>query len=224
MLLPQIANFEELLSSFLRINPLEETYESLLIIPVIKARFANGILLEKKEKKVWYRRHSNLSIESLIEKIKQELKKISHPVSDQLAKSLLYLFTFHPKQKTNGVAALNEILEMHNFSEVSQFYILTDLEFDNFVPVYFGNFSFDILDVRRFSYKCEKAGSDYYQLYGQTLGNKLCIEKKRFDKKIINWHLFAEKFMNSNANANEYSDGVLYYFEALSAVLYHDFQ
>jgi len=221
MPLPQIANFEELLTSFLRITPSEETYESLLVIPPIKARLANGILLDKKGKMIWYRRHSSLSIESLIEKIKHELNKIGHSTSDQLAKSLLYLFTFHPKQKTHGVEAINEILEMHTFSEVSQFYILTDIEIDNFVPVYFDNFSFDILDLKRFSYKCDKAGSDYYQLYGQALIDKLCIEKKRIDKKIINLHLFADKFVNSSGT--EFKDGVLYYFESLSAVLYHEF-
>jgi hypothetical protein len=75
---------------------------------------------------------------------------------------------------------------------------------------------FDILDQRRFSYKFEKAGSDYYQIYGQSLIDKLCIEKKRFDKKIINCHLFADKFVSSNAT--EFKDGVLYYFESLSAV------
>jgi hypothetical protein len=31
---------------------------------------------------------------------------------------------------------------MHTFSEVSQYYILKDLKVDNFVPVYFGNFTF----------------------------------------------------------------------------------
>lgn len=222
MALPTIQNFENLLSSFLRVNPEDSNYEKLLISPVIKVKLPNGTLITKKEKIVWYRRQSDLSIKSLIERIKDELKNINHPSSDQIAKSLLYLFTFHPKQKTNSITAFNEIVEMHTLSEVSQFFILTDLNVDQFASVNFGSFLFDTLDTRRFSYKCEKAGSNYYQLYGHTLVNKLCIEKKRFDKKIINWHLFAEKFLNASTTT-EYSDGVLYYFEALSAVLYHDF-
>jgi hypothetical protein len=221
MPLPENANFEEFLSSFSRVNLYDADYESLLIIPEINARLSNGILDKKKAKFIWYNKNAILSIKSLIERIRQELKNTNHPSSDQIIKSLLFLFTFHPKQKTNSIAAFNEILEMQTFTEVSQFYILTDLKVDKFNPIIFKSFSFDILDEKRFSHKCEKAGSDYFQRYGHELVNKLCIEKKRFDSKVINWLLFSEKFVA--ALTTEYNDGVLYYFETLSSVLFDEF-
>jgi hypothetical protein len=130
------------------------------------------------------------------------------------------LLTFHPQQKEDGLAALNDILALQTSCSISQFHIMGISE-GGLKPIFFGEFSLDLVDPRRLAYKSDKAGSDYYKLYEQNIINRVWIERKKFLSVVLNWLAFQKTV--KPGYQSKFIDAALYYFEAVSASLFDDF-
>jgi hypothetical protein len=217
---PEFPAFQSLLSSISREKPKEPAYQSLSLTKDIKEIHPDGRMYYSKGLELWYKKETEISVDIVIKRICAELNTMKHPSDDQIGRTILLLLTFHPQQKENAVAALNDILALKTSASVSQFHIMGTAE-SGLTPIFFGDFSFDQMDPKRLAYKSEKAGSDYYKLYEQTIVNRVWIERKKFYSVILNWLAF-QKQVGPGYQA-KYAEAVLYYFEALSAALFNDF-
>lgn len=219
MAIPNTPEFVEIISSLTRLNPNSFEFASIIISEEIIARTADGKAYKRSPVKLWYKRGSRIKIDSLIQKINSELKNINHITGNQIASAILLLNTYsNDESKLN---ALNNLISSHASSEVSQYYILQNAATDYFAPVSFGDFELSNLDAKRFAYKCQKTGSDYYELYGAELADKPCLARKRFSAIIINFH---EVIQGISLNKqHDYIDKCLLYFESVSNSFFEKF-
>jgi|GEM_PF-3730343 len=221
MSIPNIPSFRDFLSSVSRHNPGLLDYKSIQIRDEVTAKMVDGRTVKKAPLHLWYKTDVGVTIDGVITKVVKELDLVRHPYNEQIAKIVLLLFTFHPDQQIDGVKALTEVIDLTTMSEISQFYILRDLISEDFEPVFFGDFSFEIMDPKRLAYKCEKAGSDYFKLYENSLVRRPWIARKKFSGVIINWHFFLDRVKRDYHL--EFLEMVVYYFEAVAASLFEDF-
>lgn len=219
MAIPNSPEFKEILSYLTRVDPKNEDYSSIIIKDSNNARTANGTVFKKSPVLLWYKKDSRITIESLIIKINSELKRISHVTGEQIARAILLLNTYI--DDSNKLDTLNDLISLHTSCEVSQYCLLANAATDIFTPVLFGDYEFSNLDEKRFEYKCHKAGSDYYELYGAELPNKPSIERKRFNTIIINFHEIIQKI--NFKRQTEFLDNCLLYFESVSNSLFEKF-
>src|SRR5579859_1168576 len=220
MPIPENPSFQNLLNSISRTDPRNPEYQNVQVVKNINAKHADGRMYSIKGAELWYSSNSDISIDAAIRRICIELSAMKHPADERIALAILLLLTFHPAQKQYGVASLNEILALRTSATISQFHIMGIAE-NGINPVFFGDFSFDLVDPRRLAYKSEKAGSDYYELYGERLTKRVWLERKKFPSVILNWLAFQKRV--SQGYQREYVDAVLSYFEAVSATLFDDF-
>jgi len=221
MSIPNIPSFMDFLSSVSRHNPGLPEYGSIQISDEVTAKLVDGRNVKKPPLHLWYKTDAGVTIDGMLTKVAKELDFVKHPFNEQIAKTVLLLLTFHPYQQNDGVKALTEIIDLKIMSEISQFYILRDVIAEEFRSVFFGDFSFEIMDPKRLAYNCEKAGSDYFKLYEDSLLRRPWIARKKFSGVILNWHSFQDRVKREYHL--EFQNMVLYYFEAVAASLFNDF-
>jgi hypothetical protein len=221
MALPSIPEFEDLLDSLTTVNPQNNDFSGFPITQEMEEKYSDGRMTLRKGIVLWHRNNSKLTIHSLIRKIESELKSIGHISNEQIAKTILLLFVYYKNGKQNNIELFNELISNHVSCEVSQYFILPNSTQTDFVPISFGEFTIARLDSRRFKYKCEKAGSDFFSLYSGDIVDKPSIERKKYNTIVINCHKLI-----SNVNykfQDEFFRKTLLYFESVSAALFEDF-
>lgn len=221
MALPKIPEFDDLLGSLVLADPGKENFSNLPIVEDMVEVHSDGSRNIRKGSTIWYRTDTKLSMDSLLKKIKAELESITHPASDQIAKTILLLFISYREGRSGNVESINQILSKHNVCEASQYFILPDATGNDFVPISFGDFSIERLDARRFEYKCQKAGSDFFMLYRKDITDKPSIERRKYSTTVINSHELIEE-VNYKYQDYFFKDTLLY-FEAVSASLFESF-
>jgi len=222
MAIPDTPQFQQLLSSISRVDPGLQDYDSILIRAERGLRHPDGQITSQPPLEIWYRNDTDLSMDSLLKKLRQELDHLDQPSTDQIARTILLLLTFHPDQSTDSIAALNAILALPTRATASQFVLMDmDAEATGFPSISFGDFSFDLMDPKRLSYKCEKAGSGYFRLYEQHLIGKPWIERKRFATTILN--LFRFSYLVRPKDKEEFPRAADSYFETVAEALFDEF-
>jgi len=225
--LPDTQVFQTFLSSLTITAPQEEAgHESVMAIPPVKASFPNGMVLERPGINLWYAK-TNLSLKSLECRIEEELLQRGHKTSSGIILSLLSVFALLPGRRENPVSNLNRIFDQVSSGDLSQYQILPASKPPDY-SLKFGSFTIDNLNWQVLKYRCNKAHSDYFELYGDKLIGRFAIERDFIKVKVIDWKPFIRELRDECVD--DFSqEGPLYqfilsYFEQLSWVFFDDFK
>jgi len=221
--LEKIKNLESFLESMTRKNPYPYSSEYSV---VIATQSVNAINQDNKTSvlqgsKIWYKEFDGVRMETIERIIEGLLIEKKHKVSTMLIYNILLLFTYHPDRNKGQVTALREILNLIVSVSVCQYYVLPSSDDSNINPIIFGDFTFSNLDRNQFKYRCEKAKSDFYDLYGEKHIGKIAIQRNPFTSNIINWHQFVSIYKGRLASSM--TQDILLYFETLSDIYFTEF-
>jgi hypothetical protein len=225
-MIPQSAAFEQLLSSITAFAPEEmDGWRRLIVIPASTAIGVNGAMAVP-ERALWFQPSETISIDALIAKIEKELIARGHKANRDIAMSVLGLFALHRNPREGSVVEINRLLGLAVEVQVSQTFLLPPINWPSF-SLELTPFRFQLLDSTRLKYRCEKAGSDFFELYGQQLRGRMSIERNLFPKIIVDWsrddvHVLKQRWPIKTFR-DAYQSHIDNYFEAISRELQNDF-
>jgi hypothetical protein len=201
-------------------------YISEVAIPPTSARDPQGVIAEQSCS-IWFKPMGEFDLSSLIERVRKELEILGHNSQRNLILMLLCLNCLHQDQKESPVASLNEILNHVVDADLSQFYVLSCGPPDNFQRFKFGSFEVGKINLQRLEYRCKKADSDYFTLWGGTHSGKFAIERNTCRVRVFDWVWFSENYGKAMLRDSEalkfWSRLTSAYFFFLSAAYFEDF-
>ena len=110
-----------------------------------------------------------ISPAALVKAVLRQLRKKGHVVNEQACAALLGLIALDPTLSQDPVATANDILEKQTAADLSQFVILRDPLPRTWTDLQMGPFTLGALEKERLRRRCEKAGSDFHELYSPQL-------------------------------------------------------
>ena len=229
MPIPNTPNFERLLSSFSVTKP--ETAEGWREFVVVKQQSLYEDYEFKNAAAVtfWYRDDAGLSLESLLKKIIEELKKQGHVSNLELASVITALFAYTKNPAISAVERFNLVFDTVVNADVNQFFLLPQLALSTY-RVEIGPFSIGPFNPEHLAYLSHKSGSDYYERYESGLRKiPFSVERKPRAVRVVYWHKLVGP--NSQWVPQSQSKSVLstleylvdQYFSNLAALYFADF-
>ncbi|MDO7876164.1 HEPN domain-containing protein [Hymenobacter sp. ASUV-10] len=222
MSLPTTTEFAEFLKGLCFSKPTGGKYKKLVVYEESIGQTATG-KIKIPEVSLWYSEETSpIRMQSFIEKVKKILAKNKHLASESIVRCILLIYAGHPKKSTKPVESFNEIVELIQEVQAFQYFVLPDIRGLFPDDINFGDFTIGRLDENELRYKCQKAGSDYYELYKSDLHGKMVVKRQAINVHIINWHQFSYKY-SLISDATGWLNRVLIYFECLSNELFEEF-
>lgn len=218
--IPQIEPLELFLGSLTKTNPNNSKYSFLLVGEEKFAETHENETYKVSRQKLWFMETTEFSILSVRRIMHKALQKKDHEVSDMIIDCVLLLFTYHTSKSKNKIDALNEILNSIQKVHLSQYFLPPGRVSRDFKAVTFGRFRIGRLDEQKLKYRCEKAQSDYYDLYKERLADRIAIERDFFDVNIIMLPFIDIHYFSYS---KEFRESLLTYFGTLSRKLFDDF-
>jgi hypothetical protein len=195
-----------------------DNYEEKIISDGRAAIDVNNINHLIDSKRLYYKKDSKISLNSILGTINKSLFEFNHCSNNNIALIILYCFTFI-NRKDKSVDKINELLNYRMTSDLSQ-YVVFSVENELNYNLTFGEFRFGTLDFYKFNRKCDKFHTNYAKLYGNDFLDKLSIERKYITVPIID--LF--KIINNSNYGNDRLNEAFYtYYEELSHYYFKNF-
>jgi len=227
MSIPELPIFQSFLQT-LTLEPPSGSpgYISEVAIPRTSAKDQRGTFAEQ-ECAIWFKPVGDFDLTSLIERVRKELEISGHNSQRSLILMLLCLNCLHPDQKESPVASLNEILNHVVEADLSQFHVLPHEPPVNFQRFAFGSFDVGSINLQRLEYRCKKAGSDYFTLWGENASGKFAIERNAYRARVFDWGWMQEKYgkflYRDDGTRKFWNRLITAYFFFLSAAYFEDF-
>lgn len=227
MPIPNTPSFETLLSSFSVTKP--EAAEGWREFVAVKQQSLHEDYEFKNAAAVtfWYRDDAGLSLESLLKKIMEELKKQGHISNLELASVIAALFAYTKGSVNSAVERFNLVLGKVVNADVNQFFLFPQLALSTY-RVEIGPFSIGPFNPQHLAYLSRKSGSDYYDRYESGLRKiPFSVERKPSPVRLVYWH----KLVGPDCQWVPQSKSVLpaleylvdQYFSNLAALCFADF-
>ena len=105
-LIPDLKPLEEFLSNIKKFDPRDNLFKSKVVISAQKAQDSTGRTFTIPEQRIWYKEIDTFTFESLNSIIKRSLKKVGHPISNDIVDTILLLYTHVPKKNKTNTALL----------------------------------------------------------------------------------------------------------------------
>ena len=176
---------------------------------------------ETKKYYFFYDPNQSLTLDSIKRIIGNNYRKHEITFNDDLINHFLLVYSELKKEgKSNDKELINEIFTTIQGVSIAQYYLLPGLIKHNKYNHSFGRFYFGRLRSKKFQYRCEKATTDYYELYESRLKNRISIEREFFEENVIIWPTFQLKGYNQFGTLDEC---ILRYYESKSMLLFDQF-
>jgi hypothetical protein len=180
---------------------------------------ANGSLRKQDQVVLWYHQEPGKpSFNSFCDKLNKWLVRESHPTSQRMINALIEVILELMRPGRSLVDALQQLHSRLKSADVSHFAFLPTvvpekergglLEFEGFA---FGHFDLDDL-----KYRCQRAGTDFFDLYSKLLEGRPAISTPIYKRVIFDMVAMLRKVPNFTWESPLYQ-AVLRYFEALAA-------
>lgn len=224
--LPATALFSAVLESMRRIGPLDRPGEQisdgfnvLELRPNSRGyRLADGRSGEIHSIQIRYRPSDGLTLDAIRDRIQKELQQRGHSESEPIAGCVLAIATLaHPNER---LTYLNTILDSVTTADLTQIVVLPTLNELKY-RVRFGSFEIAPLDLDRLRYRSERAGSDFFELWGDRLARRLAIERDFHQVKVIPFPTSSPLVRGSNIA--EFRELVDHYFSEVAVRHFDDF-
>lgn len=227
MPIPNTPKFEALLASFSVTKP--EPPEGWREFVAVQKQSLNNDYEFKNAPAVtfWYRDDTGLSLESLLEKISEELNKLGHVTSLELASVVTALFAYSKGSAASAVERFNFMFSQIVDADVNQFFLFPQLALSTY-RVDIGPFSVGPFKPERLAYLSRKSGSDYYDRYESGLRKiPFSVERKPRAVRAVFWDKLAGPNGQWIALSKSVRSILAYlvdeYFANLSALHFADF-
>jgi hypothetical protein len=219
MAFPRIEQFEAVLASLSLTKPKDtEGWRSFEVSPEIPATKHTGESEVHPSVTLWAKDHAKLKFEGCVRKLKEELLRQGHAWGDEVALRVLALFAHLSRPQHGGVNLINHVLQKVVSVDASHYLVFLPID-ESYVAEWKG-FRWGLLDADRFGYRCQKAGSNYFQLYGNQLQGSVAFESPVYKRKAIDWKNLIVDLGNA-APGKSTPRLMLRYFEALSHAHYN---
>lgn len=178
MPIPNLPEFHELLSGIQLSARKGSGQNAAIQIPCLPAVDEKGFVAEEA---IWlhYPSDTKLPFSRLVERINKELHAVNHARHDEFPLFALALMTLLPSRSGEALSRLNFILEAVCDADVSLYHVL-GMEFPEQYKFEIPPFTIGPLRSQKLAYNCEKAGSDFYGRYRESLANAWTIERRPF--------------------------------------------
>jgi Apea-like HEPN len=226
MPIPDKLAFHNFLSSLELTHQNGAGYMSEVAIPESEAEDRSATIVEK-ECRIWFKPVEDFTLESILGRIQQELQIAGHKSQRNIALTLLCFFCLHPQRRASPVGSLNELMSHVVEGDLSQFFIAITPPPANFRDFSFGSFTLGKLNTQRLGYRSDKAGSDYFRRWEETLIGRFAIEREVCRVKVFDWSLMmtrhrASLFVNSQSKGL-WDRFVQTYFHFVSVSYFEEF-
>jgi hypothetical protein len=189
---PAIEQFEAVVSSLSLVQPdRSDSSQSFVVSPETRSITHTGESQVEPSVILWARDHPKLRADACVRKVREELAQLQHASNDSIAISVLALYAHLAKSRGGGVTLLNRILHLIVSADVSHYLVFWPVDWTWITK--WKDCHWGLLEADRLKYRCEKAGSDYFQLYGGELKGRGAFESPVYERQVIDWkQLFSE--------------------------------
>jgi len=169
MAFPKVPEFESLLSSFTFTKPSQEAgFRQIIVAPERGGNLPGGEITVFPEISLWLVDTGKTSWDAFCRRLGLELKKHNHPVSTGLLASIAAIVTFMKDEGKHPIETINHFIQCINLVDVSHFFLFHPCPM-RAPRVEWKGFTFGEIDLNTLAYRCRRAGSNYFELHGNTL-------------------------------------------------------
>lgn len=213
MIFPENENFELFFSTFTnKINSDDASYVKHQIFEEYSAVDNVGTNKVFREKCLYVKQNSIITLESVQKKVSKHLMTIGHKTNESIVNSILYIITFLDL-RTEAVQLVNKALQNVTTTDLNQFLIYPisnsgySVQLDDF---YIG--TIDHLKIQKY---CAKFGTNYYKLYSGNLKDRFGVSRRYQSIKILNTIWLADSAIKYD---HIFIEALFCYFDELSKV------
>jgi hypothetical protein len=201
------------------VDEIDDTYIEIIINEESTALLSNDENIKIERKKIYIKKDNKIPLNSIIKRIQTHFIELNHCNTEKMAMIILYLYTFFPR-KNDCIKIINEMLDWNTTADLNQIVIFNMPNLTNY-NLNFGEFSFGSLNFDRLKRNCEKIKTDFAQLYGNKLENKISIERTYFTIPVLD---LVRIFNYSVEYSGKLNEGFYIYYEELSYYYQNDFE
>jgi hypothetical protein len=193
MPIPDLPDFHEILSG-IRLSPTKAPgQEASIQIPFMPAVDVSGPVSQEAPLWLHYPSGTTVTFERLVQRINKELSASRHAttavlqgkaVHDRFAIFALALAALTPSHRGDIISRLNKILDSVCDADVTLYHILA-VRFPEQYKFEIPPFTIGPLRGQKLGYNCEKAQSDFYSRYRDTLLNAWAIEREPRKARVL---------------------------------------
>jgi hypothetical protein len=198
--------FRELLSS-LTLEPRtpDDSFERVQICGEQTALDVGSVRTIIPAVRLWYRRGTKLSFQRLVECVQRELRLLQHEDSERIAQLLLAIHAAYQDHSLVGlgVSKLNELLTSITTADLTQIFVAPVSHPGVQFHLRLAEFTISELDLQRLQRRCERAGSDYYSRWGETLRGRFAVERDHFQVRVLPLNVKAPSMDLADAYFNQ---------------------
>ncbi len=164
-----------------------------------------------------------MTTESFFKRVEEALNSEGHVAGPRVAQALVFPMAYIRTNSCSPVARLNFILEKISDFTLSQYQVYkvpapADYQYR------MGKFYIGRLRSEKLRYRCRRACSDYYELYGAALEGKYSVEREFKPVRALDWISFIKDVVRGAkiTDADCFQAAVLCYYESLAEVLFEN--
>ena len=240
MPIPDVPDFYEILSG-IRLSPSKASDRNASIqIPFMPAVDVDGPVSQGAPLWLHYPNGTKVTFERLVQRINKELNAARHSttavlqgtiVHDRFAMFVLALATLTPSHRGDIISRLNKILDSVCDADVILYHILA-VHFPEQYKFEIPPFTIGPLRAQKLEYNCERAGSDFYVRYRDSLANAWAIEREPRKARVLDIPQIREVIFGSPIDRIARQDWELQAWESIvddyfflhNTVLFDEFQ
>lgn len=206
MPIPDLPDFQEVLSR-IRLSPVQASDQNASVqIPFLPAVDESGPVGQEASLWIHYPTGTKVTFERLLERVNNELNVARHPttavlegvkVHDRFALFVLALAALTPSRRGDIISRLNKILESVCNADVTLYHILA-VQIPEQYKFEIPPFTIGPLRAQKLGYNCEKAGSDFYARYRDSLANSWAIEREPRKTRVLDIPQIREAIFGSS--------------------------
>lgn len=178
--------------------------------PSIKA---SGERFIKPPVRLYQKSSTQMSLTGFRQKILHLLREANHVASETVADAILGCVVGVASDGMERARFLEEALSYFHKAEVSHFFVLPNSAISQ--PVVFDGYRLGELDLPVLTSRCNRAGSDYAQLYGDKLQGRFALQSPCIKQVLIDF-LKLDYDRRISVGSHPWRELLLNYFERIS--------
>jgi hypothetical protein len=217
---PENDDFNFALSTMQRRGPVNLDDYTIIKISEQKQGLPDGSTKTQPAKYIYFHNKSNVQLKSIIQKIDKFLNSKGHAANIHIIHSILYCYSYIPRNNQNAVDILNRFLSCFTKADINQFVVYPFENYFNY-NLRVSKFQVSTFEHDKFERYCQKFKTDFYELHGKNLKGNLAIKKTFETIIVLNLPVVTNFGIENNSDLKE---AFWFYFEELSRYYSNEFK